>query len=263
MACAEPLDHSMLPPGPTTPPPASAPPDGSASRTPATQAAAHARTFPPAPAQTRRSQATQSAANSKASRKIVVRTCPGCGAQWCPLPGGYTRKTCRAPECIRALASQATLDHARRHAMTVRPLTDQERHRLRTMTGPLLKDLVNRFKSDDGICRERSPRRWASAKLACHASLPGTVCRAPTTPAPQRQTVLQNRRACLTTVSPAGWARGPSGRNRPAVGRVRGDGAAVLAPGRPPRALRPRAVSRVRHSAPAAGHVGQDQLLGT
>ncbi|MFD7957283.1 MucR family transcriptional regulator [Streptomyces ardesiacus] len=118
------------------------------------QAAAHARTFPPAPAQTRRSQATQSVANGKASRKIVVRTCPGCGAQWCPLPGGYARKTCRAPECIRALASRATLAHARRRAVTIRPLTDHERHQLRTLTGPLLRDLVTRLKNDDGVLQK-------------------------------------------------------------------------------------------------------------
>ncbi|MFD8609591.1 MucR family transcriptional regulator [Streptomyces sp. NPDC059631] len=118
------------------------------------QAAAQARTFPPAPAQTRRSQATQSVANSKASRKIVVRTCPGCGAQWCPLPGGYARKTCRAPECIRALASRATREHARRHAATIRPLTGHERHRLRTLAGPALKDLVNTLKSDDGVSQK-------------------------------------------------------------------------------------------------------------
>lgn len=118
------------------------------------QAAAHARTFPPAPAQTRRSQATQSVANGKASRKIVVRTCPGCGAQWCPLPGGYARKTCRAPECIRALASGATREHARRHSVTIRPLTDHERHQLRTLTGPVLKDLVTRLKNDDGVLQK-------------------------------------------------------------------------------------------------------------
>lgn len=115
------------------------------------QAAAHARTFPPAPAQTRRSQATQSVTNGKASRKIVVRTCPSCGAQWCPLPGGYARKTCRAPECIRALASRATRDQARRHAVTIRPLTDHERHQLRTLTGSELKHLVISLKNDDGF----------------------------------------------------------------------------------------------------------------
>ncbi|WP_457511670.1 helix-turn-helix domain-containing protein [Streptomyces sp. TE33382] len=115
------------------------------------EAAAHARTFPPAPAQTLRAQATQSVANGKASRKTVVRTCPNCGAQWCPLPGGYARKTCRSTECIRALASRATLDHARRNAATIRPLTEYERHQLRTLTGPSLKDLVTMLKSEEGI----------------------------------------------------------------------------------------------------------------
>ncbi|MFK0297236.1 MucR family transcriptional regulator [Streptomyces sp. NPDC090442] len=115
------------------------------------EAAAHARTFPPAPAQTRRTQAAQSVANGRASRKIMVRTCPGCGAQRCPLPGGYDRKTCRAPECIRALASRASLDHARRHAVTIRPLTEHERHQLRTLTGPSLKDLVTTLKSEEGF----------------------------------------------------------------------------------------------------------------
>ena len=118
------------------------------------EAAAHARTFPPAPAQTLRSQATQSVANGKASRKVVVRTCPGCGAQWCPLPGGYARKTCRAPECIRALAARATLDHARRRAVTIRSLTDHECHQLRTLTGPSLKDLVTTLKSEEGFLQK-------------------------------------------------------------------------------------------------------------
>ncbi|MYR59554.1 hypothetical protein GTY54_26060 [Streptomyces sp. SID625] len=68
-----------------------------------------------------------------------------------PVARGYARKTCRASECIRALASR---EHARRHAATIRPLTDHERHRLRTLTGPALKDLVTTLKSGDGVSQK-------------------------------------------------------------------------------------------------------------
>jgi hypothetical protein len=84
----------------------------------------------------------------------VVRTCPGCGAQWCPLPGGYARKTCRAPECIRTLAGRATRDHAQRRAVTIRSLTAEERDQLRTLTGSSLKALVHRLKSGDDVLQK-------------------------------------------------------------------------------------------------------------
>lgn len=53
----------------------------------------------------------------RASRRTVVRSCPICAAQWCPLPGGYHLKTC-SPECWRAwqavLSTQAETPNARR-----------------------------------------------------------------------------------------------------------------------------------------------------
>ncbi|WP_072688402.1 MucR family transcriptional regulator [Rhodococcus marinonascens] len=46
------------------------------------------------------------AMNGKRTRKGIVRTCPICGACWCPLPpAGYKRRTCSA-ECWSTLLSQ-------------------------------------------------------------------------------------------------------------------------------------------------------------
>ena len=99
--------------------------------------------------------------------------------------------------CLRCYeCARATRDHARRHAVMIRPLTGHERHQLRTLTGPLLTDLVTGLKNDEGVVQKTpSSRRWASAKPACRASCPGMACRALTTPALRRQAVLQNRRA--------------------------------------------------------------------
>ena len=108
-------------------------------------AASAARTFPPAPAQARRAQARQAVANGRRARKVVVRTCPVCGAQWCPLPGGYARITCRAPECLRAYAARKARAHAEQQAASAPALSDAERDRLRALTGAELMDEVRRL----------------------------------------------------------------------------------------------------------------------
>ncbi|MFI1189404.1 MucR family transcriptional regulator [Streptomyces californicus] len=109
------------------------------------QAAADARTFPPGPAQARRLLAENAVRNGRKARKTVVRTCPECGAQWCPLPGGYNRTTCRAPECVRAQAAKAAGERARRQREAIRPLTDDERDSLRRLTGAALLILVRQL----------------------------------------------------------------------------------------------------------------------
>lgn len=49
-------------------------------------------------------------ANGKKVRKGIVRTCPICGASWCPLPpAGYKRRTCSS-ECWSALLSQKRIN---------------------------------------------------------------------------------------------------------------------------------------------------------
>ncbi|WP_329492512.1 MucR family transcriptional regulator (plasmid) [Kitasatospora sp. NBC_01246] len=118
------------------------------------QAAADARTFPPSPAEARRAQVETATLNSRRARRPVVRTCPECGVQWCPLPGGYTRTTCRAPECVRAHAAEATRARARRQEEAIRPLTDDERESLRRLTGSDLMALVRRL-LDEGM-RQRT-----------------------------------------------------------------------------------------------------------
>ncbi|MEV7930474.1 MucR family transcriptional regulator [Kitasatospora sp. NPDC088779] len=119
-----------------------------AARDPA--AAAAARDLSNFSAQVRLGRAQQSRANGRTARQAKVRTCPHCGAQWCPLPGGYNLKTCRSKECQHAERSANATARALKAATEQRPLTPDETQKLRDLTGHQLLDLV-RALLQDGI----------------------------------------------------------------------------------------------------------------
>lgn len=74
----------------------------------------------------------QAAAMGRATRRPRVRTCPECGARWCPLPGGYRRRLCGRAACALAIA--------RRSGPMAQPprrtLTATEAHDLQTTSDP-------------------------------------------------------------------------------------------------------------------------------
>ncbi|WP_030237323.1 MucR family transcriptional regulator [Streptomyces sp. NRRL S-350] len=84
----------------------------------------------------------QAVANGRAARRGRVRTCPYCHATWCPLPGGHTRRTCGSPQCLSAASAKARRSQATTLASQRRSLTEGELHRLRTLTGTALLELV-------------------------------------------------------------------------------------------------------------------------
>lgn len=173
------------------------------------QAAADARTFPPSPAEARRAQVETATLNSRRARRPVVRTCPECGVQWCPLPGGYTRTTCRAPECVRAHAAEATRARARRQEEAIRPLTDDERESLRRLTGSDLMALVRRL-LDEGM-RQRTLMRRRRDQRSRSVPVPERSPRSrhrPVTPGPDRHDLTCRSQAF-------GWLRPGPARCRP------------------------------------------------
>ena len=126
-----------------------------AARDPA--AASAARDLQNLPARTLESLVQRAVTIGKGTKKVQVRTCPFCGAQWCPLPGGYTRKTCRSDECLQASRDQARaarqlqLEHRTR-------LTPQEAARLRSACADDgLEQLIRAHLADGVAQRDLAP----------------------------------------------------------------------------------------------------------
>lgn len=141
-----------------------------AARDPA--AAAAARTWDrPAPAIAAES-AERARVNGRRARRGVVRTCPHCAAQWCPLPGGYQRQTCGAPDCRtgqrRAAGHAAAVTRATRQYV----LTPQDHERLRTLTGRPLLDLLRGLRAR-GATQSTMARAAGRSEAAVSRALSG------------------------------------------------------------------------------------------
>ncbi|WP_157405117.1 MucR family transcriptional regulator [Actinopolyspora halophila] len=95
------------------------------------------------------------ASNGRAGRRAAVRSCPVCAAQWCPLPGGYGRRTCGSSACRRARAAE----RARAQREAAPQLTPQQHNTLATLRGDELRAEVLRLKHQVGI----SQRAMATA----------------------------------------------------------------------------------------------------
>ncbi|MEY9842524.1 MucR family transcriptional regulator [Streptacidiphilus sp. EB103A] len=151
------------------------------------QAASAARTFPADAAQTRHVQVVGAQALGRATRKGTVRSCRVCGAQWCPLPGGYNRVTCRSAECLAADKNRSAREHAKSRAAGIRPLSDQEREQLRTLTGPALRDLVLRLVRDHGMAQRGLAPVVGLSEAGLSRFLKGTRVPSADKPRPPRQ----------------------------------------------------------------------------
>jgi hypothetical protein len=96
----------------------------------------------PAPA-VHKAKADRAADLGAASRKTRVRVCPGCGAQWCPLPGGYQRRTCGDEACIRLQNRRAI----RRRAAARPVLTPAQAAELSQLRGTRLVQYVQQLQA--------------------------------------------------------------------------------------------------------------------